>query len=55
VEELRLNANQLTGTLFPEAWLLPGALPRLQTLDVKNNRFTGTLPPSLAWPSIRSL
>jgi len=57
VEELRLQGNWLTGPLFPDAWLLPGALPDLRLLDLSFNQELRalSLPSMLPWPKLTIL
>lgn len=56
LETLVLNDNNLTGPAFPPAWLQPGSMRALQTLQLNGNeRLAGTLPASLSWPALQTL
>ena len=56
LRQLRLAGNNLSGPIFPPAWLQPGRLPSLEALDLAGNAgLVGSLPASLLWPSLLSL
>lgn len=56
VSVLSLEGNALSGPAFPPAWLRPGALPRLNRLQLAGNvELGGTLPAGLAWPQLHLL
>ena len=56
LEGLSLRGNQLSGPLFPPAWLAPGAMPHLKFLVLNNNPgLTGPLPDRLPWPELTDL
>ena len=56
LRQLRLAGNNLTGPIFPPAWLQPGRLPSLEALDLAGNTgLAGSLPANLSWPSLLSL
>lgn len=53
---LSLTGNFLSGPAFPAEWTLPGSLVSLSHLLLSGNRgLGGELPPSLAWPNLRTL
>ncbi|KAL4428495.1 hypothetical protein ABPG75_002584 [Micractinium tetrahymenae] len=52
---ISLERNILSGPAFPPAWL-EGSMPGLLDLQLSGNtQLTGTLPPSLPWPLLRTL
>jgi hypothetical protein len=56
LRQLRLAGNNLSGPIFPPAWLQPGRLPSFEVLDLAGNAgLVGSLPANLSWPSLRSL
>jgi len=53
---LHLHGNDLEGPALPPSWLEPGAMQRLEDLDVgRNPRLNGTLPSTLPWPKMQLL
>lgn len=55
-ELLVVASNNLSGPVFPDAWLQPGALPRLESLELGGNPgLAGSLPANLSWPSLTRL
>lgn len=50
-----LNGNNLTGPALPDAWLQPGAMSKLLSLDVGSNPVAGALTANLSWPKLTLL
>ena len=49
--KLLLGGNALTGPAFPLAWLQPGTLPTLDSLNLTGNPgLAGDLPATFPWP-----
>ena len=56
VLSLDFTSNRLSGTAFPQDWLVPGAMPALgDVLLGRNPRLSGTLPARLPWHNLHTL
>ncbi len=56
LDELHLDANQLTGPALPPAWLAPNSTLDLAILSLATNPgLEGTLPAALNWSRLAAM